>query len=70
MRRPWSWLFEGCQLCRDTSALIDTSGFSETDIQGGRLRLSVFVPVNTVISGKATKPISSPTAAMHTIQAP
>jgi SAM-dependent methyltransferase len=69
VRRPWSWLFEGCQLCRDTGALIDTSGFSDTDIQNGRLRLSVFVPVNTVISGRATKPISGSTAAAHTIQA-
>lgn len=51
--RPWSWVFEGCQLSRDTAALIDAAGFAEVDMRRGRLRFSVFIPVNTVISGWA-----------------
>ena len=54
--RPWSWLFEGCQLCRDTGSAIRSAGFAEVDIQRSRFRFSVFVPVNTVISGRAIAP--------------
>jgi SAM-dependent methyltransferase len=56
IRRPWSWLFEGCQLCRDTGALIESAGFAVVEMQRSRLRCSVFVPVNTVISGRAVEP--------------
>lgn len=58
VRRPWSWLFEGCQLDRDTGAVIEASGLTDADIRTGRLRLSAFVPVNSVIYGCATKPTS------------
>jgi hypothetical protein len=55
LNRPWSWLFEGCQLCRNTGALIQSSGFAEVDMAKRRVRLSLFVPVNFVISGRARK---------------
>lgn len=60
LARPWSWLFEGCQLCGDTAALIQASGFAEVDMERRRLRVSLFVPVNLVISGRATEPSSEP----------
>jgi SAM-dependent methyltransferase len=53
--RPWSSLFEGCQLCRDIGSVIRSAGFVEVDIQRSRFRFSVFVPVNTVISGRAVE---------------
>ena len=53
--RPWAWLFEGCQLCRDTAHSIKGAGFSSVEIQRRRLRMSLFVPVNSTISGIATK---------------
>jgi ubiquinone/menaquinone biosynthesis C-methylase UbiE len=28
IRRPWRWVFEGCDLCRDTGATLQSSGFS------------------------------------------
>jgi len=63
---PWSWLFEGCQLCRNTEELIRTAGFADVHIRRHRLRLSVFLPVNTVISGWAVehpdRPGDSPTS--------
>lgn len=52
--RPWAWVFEGCQLCRDTAAAIDAAGFDVVDIHQRRFRLSVFVPVNSAIHGIAT----------------
>lgn len=55
LRRPWSWIFEGCDLCRDTGALVERSGFSTVDVRRGRLRRSAFLPVNTVVSGVAVR---------------
>lgn len=55
IRRPWRWVFEGCDLCRDTGALVEGAGFSSATVHRGRLRRSVFVPVNTVVSGIAVK---------------
>jgi SAM-dependent methyltransferase len=55
IRRPWSWLFEGCDLCRDTASLVEGGEFSSVRLDRGRLRRSLFVPVNTVVSGIATR---------------
>lgn len=55
VRRPWSWIFEGCDLCRDTGSLVEASGFASVQLRRGRLRRSLFVPVNTVVSGVATR---------------
>lgn len=52
--RPWAWLFEGCQLCRHTARAIDDAGFASIEVYSRRFRLSVFVPVNSVINGIAT----------------
>lgn len=53
--KPWSWVFEGCSLCRDTGRLIEQAGFARTEINRRRLRRSIFFPVNTAIWGTATK---------------
>jgi SAM-dependent methyltransferase len=55
IRRPWSWIFEGCDPCRDTGALVERSGFATVELSRGRLRRSAFVPVNTVVSGVAVR---------------
>lgn len=52
---PWDWVFEGCQLRRDTATLIEQAGFRHRAVAHHRLSRSVFIPVNTVISGVATK---------------
>lgn len=52
---PWDWVFEGCQLCRDTGALVEGAGFRHTAMARHRLAQSVFLPVNVAISGVATK---------------
>ncbi|GAA4015916.1 class I SAM-dependent methyltransferase [Actimicrobium antarcticum] len=33
IRQPWHWLFEGCNLCRDTGAVLRSAGFSHVDVQ-------------------------------------
>lgn len=57
LRRPWSWVFEGCRLDRDIRGMVEHAGFHRFDIRRHRLRQSVFVPVNTAISGVATKSV-------------
>lgn len=52
--RPWAWLFEGCQLCRNTADAIAEAGFDTVQLHRGRFRHSVFIPVNRAISGVAT----------------
>ncbi len=55
LRRPWSWLYEGCDICRNTAAAINDAGFARVRITQRRLRHSLFIPVNTAIYGVATK---------------
>lgn len=52
-RRGWKWAFEGCDLCRPTSALLTAAGFAHLDLEHYRLR-SLFVPVNEQVAGVAT----------------
>lgn len=55
IRRPWRWLYEGCDLCRDTATAIENAGFSTVEISRGRWRHSAFVPANTSIHGIAVR---------------
>lgn len=55
IRRPWSWVFEGCDLCRDTATTVRDAGFREVHVRRAKLRRSVFVPVNTAVSGYAVR---------------
>lgn len=54
LRRPWRWIYEGCDLCRDTASTIELAGFTQADLNRRRFRHSCFVPVNTAIHGIAT----------------
>jgi SAM-dependent methyltransferase len=55
IRRPWAWLYEGCDLERDTAAEVLAAGFSDVALQRGRLQRSAFIPVNSVVWGIATR---------------
>jgi SAM-dependent methyltransferase len=44
IRRPWKWVFEGCELCRDTGATLRSAGFSRVDVQSLVLP-TIFVPI-------------------------
>jgi ubiquinone/menaquinone biosynthesis C-methylase UbiE len=54
LRRPWSWVYEGCDTCRDTASTIERAGFARVELERRRFRHSCFVPVNTAIAGVAT----------------
>ena len=53
VRRPWRWVFEGCDPHRHTAAAIRHAGFADVDIQHLKFKQSLFVPVNTAIHGIA-----------------
>jgi SAM-dependent methyltransferase len=52
--RPWHWLFEGCDVSRDTAAALDAAGFASLTVEHYRLR-SVLLPMNPQISGQAVR---------------
>ena len=52
VQRPWRYVFEGCQLDRDTAATLATAGFADLRIDHFRLG-GLFVPIWPQISGTA-----------------
>lgn len=52
--RPWRWLFEGCDLCRDTGAALRRAGFSRVDIEPMTLD-TLFVPIRPQIAALCVK---------------
>jgi SAM-dependent methyltransferase len=44
IRRPWRWVFEGCELCNHTSAVLRAAGFRTVEIEPFRLG-TVFLPL-------------------------
>lgn len=55
IRRPWGWLFEGCDPHRRTPEAIAQAGFAEVRLELRSLRRSVFWPVNTAAWGVAVR---------------
>jgi len=49
IRRPWKWVFEGCELCRDTGGTLRSSGFSHVDLQPLVLP-TIFLPIRHQIA--------------------
>ena len=52
--RPWRWLFEGCDVRRDTERALDKAGFADLAVERYRVR-SVFLPINPQIAGCARR---------------
>lgn len=52
VRRPWAWLFEGCQTGRDTAAAIRGAGFAEVDLRTVDVDTPL-VPIRSQILGHA-----------------
>ncbi|WP_053202100.1 class I SAM-dependent methyltransferase [Jiangella muralis] len=52
--RPWHWLFEGCDVRRDTERTIRDAGFTSVDLQHYSMR-SAFLPINPQIAGTAIR---------------
>jgi SAM-dependent methyltransferase len=49
IRRPWKWIFEGCDLCRDTGSTLRSAGFAQVDVQPLVLP-TIFVPIRHQIA--------------------
>lgn len=49
VRRPWRWLFEGCDLCRDTGGTLRSSGFRRVEVQPFVLP-TMFIPIRHQIT--------------------
>lgn len=48
---PWRWLFEGCDLCRDTGEVLQGAGFSQVNIER-ILAKTIFVPLQYQIAAE------------------
>jgi SAM-dependent methyltransferase len=55
IRRPWGYVFEGCNPGRDTTAAVHAAGFETVVIEHRKLRRSFFFPVNTAAWGVAIR---------------
>ena len=51
---PWKWIFEGCDLCRDTATTLRQAGFSEVHVQPMILP-TLFVPIRHQITAMCIK---------------
>jgi ubiquinone/menaquinone biosynthesis C-methylase UbiE len=49
IKQPWQWVFEGCDICRDTVATLRSSGFAQIDIQQFILP-TIFLPIRHQIA--------------------
>jgi SAM-dependent methyltransferase len=54
LRRPWRWLFEGCETQRDTEALLAAGGFASVEVQPFTLRTAL-VPIRSQIAAVAVR---------------
>jgi SAM-dependent methyltransferase len=50
--RPWRWLFEGCDVLRDTEATLAQTGWARLEVQRYHVP-TLFLPINTQIAGEA-----------------
>jgi hypothetical protein len=49
IRRPWRWVFEGCELCNQTTSVLRAAGFRAVQIEPFRLS-TVFLPLRYQIA--------------------
>ena len=52
--RPWKWVFEGCDLCRDTGTAISRAGFSRFEVAPMVLP-TIFLPIRHQITAVCVK---------------
>lgn len=54
LRRPWRWLFEGCELHRPTGDLVTAAGFSSVQLRAGTAEPAL-LPVAPMVWGTAIR---------------
>jgi hypothetical protein len=55
IRRPWGWVFEGCNPGPHTVARLEAAGFRDLHVEHRKFRRSPFWPVNTAVWGLAVR---------------
>ena len=55
IRRPWGWLFEGCDPGPNTVVHLESAGFRELRLEHRKFRRSLFWPVNSAVWGLAVR---------------
>ncbi len=55
IRRPWGWVFEGCNPGPHTVSLLEAAGFDDLRVEQRKFRRSLFWPVNTAVWGLAVR---------------
>jgi ubiquinone/menaquinone biosynthesis C-methylase UbiE len=53
IRRPWGWVFEGCNPGKDTVGFLQAAGFDTLEVEHRKFKRSLFWPVNTAVWGVA-----------------
>lgn len=54
LRRPWRWLFEGCELHRTTGDLVEAAGFTSVALRAGTAQPAL-LPVAPMVWGTALR---------------
>jgi ubiquinone/menaquinone biosynthesis C-methylase UbiE len=54
IRRPWRWAFDGCDVCRDTGAMLRAAGFGRVEIIPIRMR-TFALPIKHQITAVCVK---------------
>lgn len=54
LRRPWRWLFEGCELHRPTGELVEAAGFTSVEMRAGTAQPAL-LPVAPMVWGTAIR---------------
>lgn len=54
LRRPWRWLFEGCELHRPTGELVEAAGFTSVELRAGTAQPAL-LPVAPMVWGTAVR---------------
>ena len=54
IRGPWKWVFEGCDLCRDTGETLRTAGFSQVDVSPIVVP-TMFIPIRYQMTAMCVK---------------
>ena len=53
IRRPWRWMFEGCELCNETESLLGGAGFHHVEIAPLKIN-TLFAPIRYQIVAVCT----------------
>lgn len=54
VRTPWRWVFEGCDLCRDTVSILRDAGFSSVEVTPFKFS-TAFVPLRYQVKAICVK---------------